>query len=54
MCREAVASSISDDNARMATGYFWSILAMMSAPFIVVGAVTFFIVRAIKRSRPER
>ena len=54
MCREAVASSINDDNARLASGFFWSILAMMSAPFMVVGAVTFFIVRAVKRSRPER
>ena len=45
---------MSDDRARMATGYFWSILAMMSAPFLVVGALTFFIVRAVKRSRPEQ
>lgn len=34
----------------MAVGYFWSILAMLSAPFILFGLFTFFIVRAVRRS----
>ena len=38
----------------MAVGYFWSILAMMSAPFLVVALVTFMIARAVKRARPEQ
>jgi hypothetical protein len=36
----------------MATGYFWSILAMMSAPFLVLGAIGTVIVRSLRRSRP--
>jgi len=35
----------------MAVGYFWSILAMMSAPFLLVGLFVFFIVRAVRRAR---
>jgi len=34
----------------MATGYFWSIVAMMSAPFLICGAVGFVIWRAMRRS----
>jgi hypothetical protein len=37
----------------MAFGYFWSILAMMSAPFVLVGAFTFFLWRAFKKARPN-
>lgn len=44
---------MNDDQARMAVGYFWSILAMMSAPFALVGVFTFFIVRAVRRARKE-
>ena len=29
----------------MATGYFWSILAMMSAPFLIIAVLTLLIVR---------
>ncbi len=39
------------DATRMATGYFWSILAMMNAPFLVVSFLTFMIVRAVKKAR---
>lgn len=35
----------------MATGYFWSILAMMSAPFLVLAVITTLIVRNIRRKR---
>jgi hypothetical protein len=35
----------------MATGYFWSILAMMSAPFLVLGIVGAVVVRALRRDR---
>jgi len=35
----------------MATGYFWSILAMMSAPFILLTLVGTLIVRAMRRSQ---
>jgi hypothetical protein len=33
----------------MAAGYFWSILAMMSAPFLVLGIVATVVVRAVRR-----
>jgi hypothetical protein len=33
----------------MATGYFWSILAMMSAPFALLAIVGAVIVRALRR-----
>lgn len=29
-------------------GYFWSILVMMGAPFLMVGGVAFFIWRAVR------
>ncbi|MHC4547407.1 MAG: hypothetical protein ACYTEZ_01410 [Planctomycetota bacterium] len=32
----------------MATGYFWSILAMMSAPFLLVGLFATLIVRRLR------
>ncbi|HEX5137284.1 MAG TPA: hypothetical protein VFY93_09945 [Planctomycetota bacterium] len=37
----------------MASGYFWSILAMMGAPFVVLGVVGAVIVRAVRRDRPS-
>jgi hypothetical protein len=33
----------------MAMGYFWSILAMMSAPFVLLGVVGGVIVRRLRR-----
>jgi cytochrome c oxidase assembly factor CtaG len=35
----------------MATGYFWSILAMVSAPFLVLGIVGTVVMRALRRDR---
>jgi hypothetical protein len=35
----------------MASGYFWSILAMVSAPFLVLGVVGGVIARALRRDR---
>jgi len=35
----------------MATGYFWSILAMVSAPFLVLGIVGSVVARALRRDR---
>lgn len=36
----------------MAFGYFWSILAMMSAPFLVLAIIGTVIVRALRREPP--
>jgi hypothetical protein len=38
----------------MAVGYFWSILAMMSAPFVLLGIVGGVIVAKLRRERHER
>lgn len=35
----------------MAVGYFWSILAMVSAPFLLVGIVGSVIARQLRRER---
>lgn len=37
----------------MATGYFWSILAMMSAPYVIIAVVGTMIVRAMRKSAPS-
>lgn len=38
----------------MALGYFWSILAMMCAPFVLLGLVGSVIVRQLRRERQAR
>ena len=35
----------------MAVGYYWSILAMMSAPFLLVALVAGLIYRGVRRAR---
>jgi len=35
----------------MAFGYFWSILAMMSAPFVILAIIGTVIVRALRRDQ---
>jgi hypothetical protein len=37
----------------MAAGYFWSILAMMTAPFLVLSVIGAVVVRALKRGRTD-
>ncbi len=38
----------------MAVGYFWSILAMVSAPFLLLGLVGGVIARQLRRERENR
>jgi hypothetical protein len=38
----------------MAVGYFWSILAMVSAPFLLLGIVGTVIARQLRRERESR
>ena len=45
MCKELVAGVMS----RLSQGYYWSILLMVSMPFVVVGFVTWRVVRAARR-----
>jgi hypothetical protein len=41
---------MSEDGGRMALGYYWSILAMMSAPFLLIALVAGLIWRASRRA----
>lgn len=50
MCREAVASNKAD-GGRLAEGIYWGIIAMLSAPFLLFGLVTFLVVRGMRRAR---
>ena len=53
------ATALSSENAvgggsLLARGYFWSILTLMSVPFVLVGAVAALIVRAYRRQAGAR
>lgn len=45
-CSDAMSTP---GRAGLAKGYFWSILTMMSAPFLIMSAVTFLIIHAYRR-----
>lgn len=51
-CKEALASA-DGDNANMVRGFFWSILFMMSMPFLLVGIFSTVMYRAVKKARAE-
>ncbi len=52
-CREAVANQ-AGDAGRQATGYFWSILFMIAAPFTLLGTGVAMVARAVRRgTMPE-
>ena len=46
-CKEAVAAQPADV-ARMANGYNWSVMFMISVPFTLFGAGAFAVRRAVK------
>jgi len=35
----------------MAAGYGWSIIVMMSSPFVLIGIVTWLVVRQVRKAR---
>ena len=45
MCKDVVEAL----RSRLGEGYFWSVLFMVSMPFIVVGLIAWRIVRAYRR-----
>ena len=45
MCKDIVAGFMS----RMAEGYFWSIILLVSMPFIVVSLIAWRVIRAARR-----
>ena len=47
-CKEAVSVQPADV-ASTAQGYNWSIMLMMSMPFMLLGTGAFFVARAVKR-----
>lgn len=52
-CKEAVANQ-DGDSMRLADGYSWSIILMISMPFAILGTGSAMIARAVKRgSLPE-
>ena len=53
-CKEAVANQEGSDAEGLKTGYSWSIIMMISAPFSMLSVGAFAVVRAVKRgSLPE-
>ena len=49
-CKEAVAQNDSDQ-MRIARGYFWSILFMMSMPFAIVGSFGTYVFIQSRKAR---
>ena len=47
-CKEAVANQ-DGDAMRLANGYSWSIILMISTPFALLGTGTIMIARAVRR-----
>jgi len=50
-CKEALAANDGSAQGDMASGYFWSILFMMSMPFAIVGAFTGVVYRSVRRAQ---
>jgi hypothetical protein len=47
-CKEAVAAQ-PGEAARLKNGYYYSIIFMVSMPFLLLGTGTLLVVRAVKR-----
>ena len=52
-CKDAVAES-DPDQVRMARGYFWSILFMLSMPFAILGTFGTYVYLEVRRARADR
>ena len=50
-CKAALASSDDGSGGDLVSGFFWSILFMVSMPFAITGAFGFSIYRATRRGR---
>ncbi len=48
LCKEAVGEGGASGAGGLATGFFWSILAMLTVPFVLVGVVAYAIVSAYR------
>jgi hypothetical protein len=47
-CKEAIAAQPAEAG-KLKDGYYYSILLMMSMPFILLGTGAFFVARAVKK-----
>ncbi len=45
-CKDALAT---ESAKALAEGYYWSILLMVSLPFVITGSVAFLIIRSIRK-----
>ncbi|MHA8053148.1 hypothetical protein [Aquirufa sp. Wall-65K1] len=54
MCRTTVESSISNGRTNIATGLNTGILYLLSAPYLLVGAIAFLWFRQSKKEQQER
>jgi hypothetical protein len=55
LCGDNLANDLYSGNpSQLGRGFFWSIILMIVLPFVMVGTVTFKIVRARKRALRER
>ena len=54
MCRTAVESSISNGRSNIATGLNTGILYLLSAPYLIVGAIAFLWFRQSKQEQQAR
>lgn len=51
MCKAGLMSAINPRYlTRLAEGYFWSIVLMLSIPFLMVGTVAFFIAKSYRNA----
>ena len=51
-CKDGMAQD--PERANVVRGYFWSILFMMSAPFLIFGGIGMYFYREIRRYQRER
>ena len=52
-CKDALASA-DGEQANLVTGFFWSVLFMMSMPFVLLGTFGFCMHRAVKKARAQQ
>ena len=52
-CKEGLAQSDPHHDA-MVQGYFWSILFMMSMPFVIFGSLATYFYLAVKKARRQQ
>jgi heme/copper-type cytochrome/quinol oxidase subunit 2 len=52
-CKDALAQH-DPEHANLVRGYFWSILFMMSMPFLILGGLSAYLYFEVRRARAKR